>query len=72
MAMKLGKVGKQKSRSAAKKRLKKTGTGKWAFEKAAHNHLLLQKSKRQKNQASKPVLLSKGESKVANRLLPSA
>ncbi len=72
MALKLGKVGKQKSRSAAKKRLKKTGTGKWAFEKASHNHLLLQKSKRQKNKASHTVALSNQQSKVAGRLLPSS
>ncbi|MEI7511054.1 MAG: bL35 family ribosomal protein [Candidatus Peregrinibacteria bacterium] len=72
MAMKLGKVGKQKSRSAAKKRLRKTGTGQWAFEKAAHNHLLMQKSKRQKNKVSKFVSLSTGEARVARRLVPGS
>ena len=71
MATKLGKVGKQKNRSAAKKRLKQTGSGKWAVEKAGHNHLLLQKSKRQKNAASKVILLAKGDAKKAAKLLPS-
>ena len=49
-SLKVGKVGKQKTKSAAKKRFKKTGSGKWVNDKVAHNHLLLQKSKRQKDQ----------------------
>jgi large subunit ribosomal protein L35 len=61
MAVKLGKVGKKRTRSAAKKRIKKTGSGKYAIEKCAHNHLLLQKSKRQKAKASKPIVLAKGD-----------
>jgi large subunit ribosomal protein L35 len=71
MATTPGKCGKQKNRSTAKKRFSKTGSGKWKVEKAAHNHLLLQKSKRQKNASGKPILLSKGDAKRAQKMLPS-
>ena len=67
---KVGKVGKQRNKGSAKKRLKKTGSGKWTVQKAAHNHLLMQKSGRQKNEASKAIVLSKGLQKVAKKLLP--
>lgn len=39
---------KMKSHSGAKKRLRKTGSGKLAFKRHSRNHLLQQKSKRQK------------------------
>ncbi|MDP3975485.1 MAG: 50S ribosomal protein L35 [bacterium] len=39
---------KHKSRSTAKKRVRITGTGKIKMMKAGRNHLLLQKSKKQK------------------------
>ncbi len=39
---------KMKSHSGAKKRLKRTGSGKLAFDRNSRNHLLLQKNKRQK------------------------
>lgn len=39
---------KQKSHSGAKKRIRKTGSGKFAFKRNSRNHLLLQKNKRQK------------------------
>ncbi len=39
---------KLKSHSGAKKRLRRTGSGKLAFNRNSRNHLLLQKSKRQK------------------------
>ena len=39
---------KLKSHSGAKKRLRKTGSGKLAFNRNSRNHLLMQKSKRQK------------------------
>lgn len=70
MAMKLGKVGKQKTNTAAKKRFKKTGSGKWKGPKAGGRHLLLQKSTRQKKLKSKGILLSKGDSKTVSRLIP--
>lgn len=39
---------KMKSHSGAKKRVWKTGSGKYAFKRRARSHLLTQKSKRQK------------------------
>lgn len=66
----IGKCGKQKTRSAAKKRIKRTngGSGKLVIQKVAHNHLLLQKSKSQKASASKPIVLSKGDAKKAAKM----
>ncbi len=39
---------KMKSHSGTKKRVWKTGSGKYAFKRRGRNHLLQQKSKRQK------------------------
>jgi large subunit ribosomal protein L35 len=39
---------KMKSHSGAKKRLRKTGSGKIVGKRGRRNHLLMQKSKRQK------------------------
>ena len=39
---------KQKSHSGAKKRIRRTGSGKYAFKRNSRNHLLQQKSSRQK------------------------
>jgi len=44
---------KQKTHSGAKKRVKKTGTGKFIVQKSCRNHLLVNKSKRQKQIESK-------------------
>lgn len=44
---------KQKSHSGAKKRTKKTGTGKYMVQKSSQNHLLTNKSKRQKKIGTK-------------------
>lgn len=62
--------GKQRSSSAAKKRIKKTGKGAFAHEKAAHNHLLQQKSKRQKRLAGQTIKADGGYSKMLKRMLP--
>ena len=72
MATKLGKPGKQRTNTAAKKRFKKTGSGKWKGPKAGGRHLLMQKSTRQKKLQSKGILLSKGDSKTVDRLMPSS
>ncbi len=66
-----GKVGKQKNRSVAKKRVRQTGSGKFAVEKAAHNHLLLQKSKAKKGEASRVVLLAPGDASRVKKMLPA-
>ncbi len=50
---------KMKSHSGAKKRLRKTGSGKMAVKRNSRNHLLQQKSKRQKRQNRTVVLQSR-------------
>lgn len=62
--------GKQKTSSAAKKRFKKTGKGQLAQQKAAHSHLLQQKSKKQKRLAGKTILTNKVYGKQLKRMLP--
>jgi len=66
--VKIGKVGKQKTKSTAKKRIGKTGSGKLRIGKASHNHLLLQKSTRQKNKARKNGLVENSEVKTLKRM----
>ena len=63
--------GKIKTSSSAKKRIKRTGTGAFAHEKAAHNHLLQQKSKRQKRLAGRSLKV-KAYAKVLKRMLPGS
>lgn len=62
--------GKQKTLSAAKKRFKKTGKGQFVREKASHNHLLQQKSKKQKRLAKQAIVISKAHKKELKRMLP--
>jgi len=61
--------GKIRTSSSAKKRFKITGKGKVAHQKAAHNHLLQQKSKRQKRLAKKSLIVS-GYTIFIKKLLP--
>jgi len=63
------KPGKQRTSSSTKKRIKRTGKGAFAHEKAAHNHLLQQKSKRQKRLAGRTLKVS-AYAKTLKRLLP--
>lgn len=65
------KTGKQRSSSSAKKRIKRTGKGRFAHEKAAHNHLLQQKSKKQKRLAGRTLIVD-GYGKTLKRLLPGS
>ena len=64
------KPGKQRSSSAAKKRIKRTGKGTFAHEKAAHNHLLQQKSRRQKRLSGRTLKVA-GSVKILKRILPN-
>jgi ribosomal protein L35 len=48
-------TGKIRTSSGAKKRIKRTGKGAFAHQKASHNHLLQQKSKKQKRLISKTI-----------------
>jgi len=60
---------KQKSHSGAKKRVRRTGSGKIAIKRSRRNHLLMQKSKRQKK-LSRTLLPEKSEHKALKSLLP--
>jgi large subunit ribosomal protein L35 len=64
--------GRQKTTSSAKKRFKKTGKGQFAQQKASHNHLLQQKSKKQKRLAKQTIISSKSHSKTLKRMLPGS
>ena len=61
---------KMKSHSGAKKRVWKTGSGKFAFKRRGRNHLLLQKSKRQKRLPRTVVSHSTNQA-VLRGLLPN-
>jgi len=61
---------KQKSHSGAKKRVRKTGSGKIAMKRNSRSHLLQQKSKRQKK-LSRTLVVAKVEHKKFNALLPT-
>lgn len=73
MAGKLGKVGKIRSSSTAKKRFTKTkgGKGNYKMDKAAHNHLLLQKSKKQKRKARLGLVVDGSHNKQIQKMLPN-
>lgn len=60
---------KQKSHSGAKKRVRKTGSGKLAVKRNSRNHLLQQKSKRQKG-LSRTLVVDKRDEKTIKSLLP--
>ncbi len=61
---------KQKSHSGAKKRIKVKKSGKAVMEKSCRNHLLINKSKRQKKSHSSGMPISPSRMKALRRLLP--
>lgn len=65
----MGKVGKQKTHSGAKKRTDRTGTGKVRMEKAAHRHRLNQKATRQKNMGGSKSVIHKSDEGRLDALL---
>ena len=60
---------KQKTKSAAKKRIKVTGSGKMMLQKAAKNHLLSSKNKRQKKASRLGTEVSASRKGVLARML---
>ncbi len=60
---------KAKSRKAAKKRLKITGTGKLLRRKQGRRHIMTKKSSRQKRNLEKPTTVSKCFEKKFTRLI---
>jgi large subunit ribosomal protein L35 len=60
---------KHKTKSGAKKRYETTGSGKIRGGKAANNHRLNPKNKRQKNLGGSKIVASKGDAKNLKRML---
>ena len=60
-----------KTHSGTKKRVKITGSGKVRMEKSSKRHLLVNKSKRQKNIGGNKLVVSKADAKRFKRLLPN-
>jgi large subunit ribosomal protein L35 len=61
---------KMKTRKAAAKRLKQTGTGKFLRRKAGKRHLLTGKSAKRKRHLRKPVLVGKSDTNRVKAALP--
>ncbi len=60
---------KMKSNSGAKKRFKRTASGKLKREKAYMNHILTKKSSKRKRNLQKSTLVDKADEPRMNRLL---
>lgn len=61
---------KLKSHSGAKKRFRKTGSGRIAMKRNSRNHLLMQKNKRQKR-LNRTRMLSDSDTRNLGYLLPN-
>ncbi len=61
---------KLKSHSGAKKRVRKTGSGKLAMKRHSRNHLLQQKSNRQKK-LQRTIIVNDRELRSLSSLLPN-
>jgi large subunit ribosomal protein L35 len=60
---------KQKTKRAAMKRFKRTGTGKLKRWHANHSHILTKKTRKRKNRLKKADLVSSADYPRVNRLL---
>jgi large subunit ribosomal protein L35 len=63
---------KMKTHRGAKKRFKRTGTGKWIHRRANRSHLMLGKSPSRKRRLRLPATLQAGDAQRLRRLLPYA
>lgn len=61
---------KMKSHSGAKKRFKKTGSGKYKRKKAGKAHILTKKTSRKKRKLGKPTIVDKTQQKDVEQMLP--
>ena len=61
---------KLKTRKAAKKRYKLTGSGNFLRHHAFKGHLLMKKSNRQKRKLSQVICVSKNDTKPITLMLP--
>jgi large subunit ribosomal protein L35 len=61
---------KMKTHRGAKKRLKKTASGKLKRMRAYKSHILTKKTQKRKRRLRKPDVVFKGEAKRLNKILP--
>ncbi len=61
---------KMKSNSGAKKRFKKTGSGKIKRKKAGKRHILTKKSNKRKRNLGKSTLVDKADVKSVKKMIP--
>jgi len=61
---------KMKTRRAAAKRFKKTGTGKFMYRKAGSNHILTSKTRKRKRVMRKDIEISETRVKSIKRMTP--
>jgi large subunit ribosomal protein L35 len=61
---------KMKSNSGAKKRFKKTGSGKIKRKKAGKRHILTKKRSKRKRKLGKPTTVDKNQVKDIEQMLP--
>jgi len=61
---------KMKSNSGAKKRFKKTGTGKYKRKKAGKAHILTKKDSKRKRKLGKATTVDKTQQKDVEQMLP--
>jgi large subunit ribosomal protein L35 len=61
---------KMKSHSGAKKRFKKTGSGKFKRKKAGKRHILTKKTSRRKRKLGKPTMVDETQQKDVEQMLP--
>lgn len=59
-----------KSHSGAKKRFRKTASGRWKHKKAGLMHLLTPSSSKSKRQLRKAGILNKTEGEILRKFLP--
>ena len=62
---------KVKTNSAAKKRFKKTGSGKIKRSCSLRRHILTKKTRKKKRHLRKGAYISKADKRAANNLLPN-
>ncbi|WP_408955832.1 50S ribosomal protein L35 [Natroniella sp. ANB-PHB2] len=63
-------MGKMKTHKGMKKRVKKTGRGKFKRKKAYRSHLMTKKSGNRKRKLNKDALVDEGNQKRVEKLLP--
>ena len=66
-----GKMPKIKTNRSAAKRFKKTGTGKFIFEKSHGSHILTKKTTKRKRSLRKTQVVAKADKKEIRLLLPN-